>query len=218
MSDAKTVTITAVGDCTLGTDPSLAADTSFPAFQAVHGDSYFFQNVRDILSQDDATIANFEGTLTTSDQRANKKFTFKGDPAYTAILKDGSIETVTLANNHTMDYGEQGLKDTEDADYGEQGLKDTEDALTDAGIAWCSGNDIAYQELNGVKCAYIGIYAVENGLESLDQLKSAVKQAKAEDAQLVVVDFHWNSELVEEPNECRRRPGRRLPFPHRVRH
>ena len=188
VSDAKTVTITAVGDCTLGTDPSLAADTSFPAFQAVHGDSYFFQNVRDILSQDDATIANFEGTLTTSDQRANKKFTFKGDPAYTAILKDGSIEAVTLANNHTMDYGEQGLKDTEDA-------------LTDAGIAWCSGNDIAYQELNGVKCALIGIYAVENGLESLDQLKSAVKQAKAENAQIVVVDFHWNSELVEEPNE-----------------
>ena len=188
VSDAKTVTITAVGDCTLGTDPSLAADTSFPAFQAVHGDSYFFQNVRDILSQDDATIANFEGTLTTSDQRANKKFTFKGDPAYTAILKDGSIETVTLANNHSMDYGEQGLKDTEDA-------------LTGAGIAWCNGNDIAYQELNGVKCAYIGIYAVENGLESLDQLKSAVKQAKAEDAQLVIVDFHWNSELVEEPNE-----------------
>ena len=188
VSDARTVTITAVGDCTLGTDPSLAADTSFPAFQAVHGDSYFFQNVRDILSQDDATIANFEGTLTTSDQRANKKFTFKGDPAYTAILKDGSIEAVTLANNHTMDYGEQGLKDTEDA-------------LTDAGIAWCSGNDIAYQELNGVKCAFIGIYAVENGLESLDQLKSAVKQAKAEDAQIVVVDFHWNSELVEEPNE-----------------
>ena len=188
VSDAKTVTITAVGDCTLGTDPSLAADTSFPAFQAVHGDSYFFQNVRDILSQDDATIANFEGTLTTSDQRANKKFTFKGDPAYTAILKDGSIETVTLANNHSMDYGEQGLKDTEDA-------------LIGAGIAWCNGNDIAYQELNGVKCAYIGIYAVENGLESLDQLKSAVKQAKAEDAQLVIVDFHWNSELVEEPNE-----------------
>ena len=188
VSDAKTVTITAVGDCTLGTDPSLAADTSFPAFQAVHGDSYFFQNVRDILSQDDLTIANFEGTLTTSDQRANKKFTFKGDPAYTAILKDGSIEAVTLANNHTMDYGEQGLKDTEDA-------------LTGAGIAWCSGNDIAYQELNGVKCAFIGIYAVENGLESLDQLKSAVKQAKAENAQLVVVDFHWNSELVEEPNE-----------------
>ncbi|MDY4204530.1 CapA family protein [Porcincola intestinalis] len=188
VSDAKTVTITAVGDCTLGTDPSLAADTSFPAFQAVHGDSYFFQNVRDILSQDDLTIANFEGTLTTSDQRANKKFTFKGDPAYTAILKDGSIEAVTLANNHTMDYGEQGLKDTEDA-------------LTGAGIAWCSGNDIAYQELNGVKCAFIGIYAVENGLESLDQLKSAVKQAKVENAQLVVVDFHWNSELVEEPNE-----------------
>ncbi|MSS13920.1 CapA family protein [Porcincola intestinalis] len=188
VSDAKTVTITAVGDCTLGTDPSLAADTSFPAFQAVHGDSYFFQNVRDILGQDDLTIANFEGTLTTSDQRANKKFTFKGDPAYTAILKDGSIEAVTLANNHTMDYGEQGLKDTEDA-------------LTGAGIAWCSGNDIAYQELNGVKCAFIGIYAVENGLESLDQLKSTVKQAKAENAQLVVVDFHWNSELVEEPNE-----------------
>lgn len=188
VSDAKTVTISAVGDLTLGTDPSMAADTSFPAFQIVHGNSYFFRNVREILSQDDATIGNLEGALTTSETRQDKKFTFKGDPSYTDILKDGSIEVVSLANNHS-------------GDYGEDGLTDTRKNLDQAGIDWCSGADIAYQELNGVKCAFIGIYAVENGLQSLDQVKDTVAEAKSQDAQLILVYFHWNSELVQDPNQ-----------------
>ena len=188
VSNAKTVTISAVGDCTLGTDPALAPDTSFNAFQIVNGDSYFFENIRGILQQDDATYANFEGTLTTSEQRQNKKFTFKGDPSYANILKDGSINVVTLANNHS-------------GDYGDEGLSDTQQNLTDAGIDWCSGDSIACEDLNGIKCAFIGIYAVENGLESLDQVKRTVQEAKDQDAGIIVVYFHWNSELVEEPND-----------------
>ncbi len=187
VSDARQVTISAVGDCTLGTDPALAPENSFPAYQAVYGNEYFMKNVKGILSQDDATIANFEGTLTTSEERANKKFTFKGDASCTEILKDGSIDVVTLANNHTMDYGEQGLADTKQN-------------LEDAGIDWCSGEDIAYKDLNGIKCAFIGIYAVENGLDSMDMVESTVAEAKDQGAQIILVDFHWNSELVPDPN------------------
>lgn len=188
VSNAKTVTISAVGDCTLGTDPKLDPDNSFVAYQNVYGNHYFMQNVKSILSEDDATFANFEGTLTTSDQAANKKFTFKGDASCTEILEDGSINVVTLANNHTEDYGDQGLADTKEN-------------LEEAGIDWCSGDQIAYEDLNGVKTAFIGIYAVENGLDSLDQVKSTVAEAEDGGAQLIIVYFHWNSELVPDPNQ-----------------
>jgi poly-gamma-glutamate synthesis protein (capsule biosynthesis protein) len=174
-----------IGDCTLGTDVNFSPMNSFTAYQNMYGNQYFFEKVRRILEADDGTFANLEGTLTTADTRANKTFAFRGDPSYTDILKDGSVEVVTLANNHSSDYGEQSLLDTEQN-------------LTDAGIAWCKGDTIAYQDLNGVNCAFIGIYALENGLETLEQVKSSVKEAKGAGAEVIVVAFHWGAELVSD--------------------
>ena len=37
---------------------------------------------------------------------------FKGRPEYAAILKEGSVDVVTIANNHARDYGTRGLEDT----------------------------------------------------------------------------------------------------------
>ncbi|MBQ4176449.1 MAG: CapA family protein [Lachnospiraceae bacterium] len=181
----RSVTISAVGDCTLGTDVNLSQNTSFNAYQAMYGNSYFFEKVKPILSQDDATFANFEGTLTTLDEsyRKDKPFAFKADPSFAQILNEGSIEVVTLANNHTYDYGDQSTLDTKDA-------------LDAAGVNWCSGEDISYMDLNGVKTAFIGIYALENGLESMDLVQSTIAEAKENGADLVIIHFHWGVELV----------------------
>lgn len=188
VSRDQKITFTAVGDCTLGTDPSFSPQTSFNAYQTLYGDSYFFENVRDVLSADDVTIANCEGALTDSEDRQNKTFTFKGDPAYANILADGSVEAASLANNHS-------------GDYGDEGLADTKKSLEDAGIVWCDGDDIGNLDVGGATVACIGIYAVENGLQSLDQVKSTIAEARRQGASVVVVYFHWNSELVQEPNE-----------------
>ncbi len=188
VSSQRKVKISAVGDCTLGTDENFSQNTSFNAFEALYGDSYFFEKVKGILSSDDSTFANFEGTLTTSDAREAKQFAFKGDPSYTQILLDGSIDTVNLANNHSKDYGIQSQTDTEHA-------------LEEAGIEWCLGDHIAYRDLNGVRTAYIGIYALENGLETLPQVKSTIAEAKENGADLIIVEFHWGAELVEQIDE-----------------
>lgn len=50
--------------------------------------------------------------LTTSKNAKVKKFAFKGDPSYVNILKLGDIEAVTLSNNHSEDYFDEGIKDT----------------------------------------------------------------------------------------------------------
>ncbi len=186
----RSVTISCVGDCTLGTDINLSSNTSFNAYQAMYGDGYFFEKVRPILSQDDATFANFEGTLTTLDEshRKDKPFAFKADPAYAEILNEGSIEVVTLANNHTYDYGDESTEDTKKS-------------LDAAGVNWCSGDDVVYMDLNGVKTAFIGIYALENGLESMDQVKRTVSTAKSEGAEVVVIHFHWGVELITSLDE-----------------
>ena len=183
VAQSRTVTISAVGDCTLGTDVNLSQNTSFDAYQAMYGNSYFFEKVRHILNADDSTFANFEGTLTESDQRMDKQFAFKGDPSYTEILKEGSIDVVTLANNHSSDYGASSLTDTEAA-------------LDAAGIEWCEGDNIAWQELNGVRTAFIGIYALDNGVTKLEQTERTIREAREMGADLVIVEFHWGNELV----------------------
>ncbi len=189
VSNERTVTVSAIGDCTLGTDISFSQNNSLPAYEALYGPGYFFEKVKGILSSDDTTFANFEGTLTTSDAReADKIFAFKGDPSYTQILLDGSVDAVTLANNHRDDYGEDGRKDTEKA-------------LEDAGIEWCYGDKVAYRELNGVLTAYIGIRAVENQLDTLPQVKSTIAEAKKKGAELIIIEFHWGAELVAEVDE-----------------
>ena len=191
VSELRTVTVSAVGDCTLGTDESFNTSTNFNAYEAMNGTSYFFQNVRSILEADDATFANFEGTLTTETARESKEYAFKGDPSYTQILTDGSIDVVTLANNHSSDYGAKSLTDTEEA-------------LDAAGIDYCIGDKIAVKEVNGIPTAFIGIYVLNDGMAREEQVKQTIAAAKQQGAKLVIVAFHWGAEKATEPDETQK--------------
>ena len=74
------------------------------------------QNVSSIFSQDDYTLVNLETTFTDSNVKAPKDgdvfYNFKGPKEYVNILTNGSIDGVTIANNHIYDYGKQGIQDT----------------------------------------------------------------------------------------------------------
>lgn len=189
VSEERTVTISAIGDCTLGTDASFNADTSFNAFDAVYGHEYFFRNVREVLENDDATFANLEGPLTTSDTKTTvEQFAFKGDPGYTGVLTSGSVDVVTLANNHMNDYGTQGLEDTKSA-------------LAEAGIDYCNDDEIALKDVNGIRTAFIGIYELNDGIQCESRVRETIASAKAQGAQLVIIAFHWGSERSNQPDE-----------------
>ncbi|MCC8138300.1 MAG: CapA family protein [Clostridiales bacterium] len=175
------ITVSAIGDCTLGTYKGSVTSTNFDTYYSMYGASWFFQNVSEILSNDDLTFANLEGPLTDSTNAADKTYAFKGDPSYTEILQDGSIEVVTLANNHSSDYGSEGLSDTKEN-------------LTAAGIDYCTGDTIAYQEISGVKIACIGIYELPTGLGCETQVRETIAEAQSEGAQLIIVAFHWGTE------------------------
>ena len=62
MKDPVSLTLSVVGDCTLGTDETFDYDTSLNACYDNNGKDYFFKNVKSIFEADDLTIANFEGT------------------------------------------------------------------------------------------------------------------------------------------------------------
>ena len=193
--DPVSLTISVVGDCTLGTDETFDYDTSLNAYYDSNGKDYFFQNVKSIFSADDLTIANFEGTLTDSDAREDKTFAFKAPAEYAQILTSGSIEAVNTANNHSHDYGEQSYTDTLTA-------------LDNAGIIHFGYDDTAVMDIKGVKVGLVGIYELKDHLGREQQLKDNIAKVKADGAELVIVIFHWGNESETVPDTNQMTLGR----------
>lgn len=195
VSSPVSLTLSVVGDCTLGTDETFDYDTSLNAYYENYGADYFLQNVKDIFSADDLTIANFEGTLTDSDEREDKTFAFKAPASYASILTSGSVEAVNTANNHSHDYGEQSFNDTLAA-------------LDDAGIVHFGYDETAVIDVKGIKVGLVGIYELYDHLEREQQLKDNIAKVKADGAQLIVVIFHWGNETETVPDNNQTTLGR----------
>ena len=195
VSSPVSLTLSVVGDCTLGTDETFDYDTSLNAYYENYGADYFLQNVKDIFSTDDLTIAHFEGTLTDSDEREDKTFAFKAPASYASILTGGSVEAVNTANNHSHDYGEQSFDDTLAA-------------LDDAGIVHFGYDETAVMDVRGIKVGLVGIYELYDHLEREQQLKDNIAKVKADGAQLIVVIFHWGNETETVPDSNQTTLGR----------
>ena len=193
--DPVSLTISVVGDCTLGTDETFDYDTSLNAYYDSNGKDYFFQNVKSIFSADDLTIANFEGTLTDSYTREDKTFAFKAPAEYAQILTSGSIEAVNTANNHSHDYGDQSYTDTLTA-------------LDNEGITHFGYDDTAVMDIKGVKVGLVGIYELNDHLGREQQLKDNIAKVKADGAELVIVIFHWGNETETVPDTNQMTLGR----------
>lgn len=195
VSSPVSLTLSVVGDCTLGTDETFDYDTSLNVYYENYGADYFLQNVKDIFSADDLTIANFEGTLTDSDEREDKTFAFKAPASYASILTGGSVEAVNTANNHSHDYGDQSFNDTLAA-------------LDDAGIVHFGYDETAVMDVKGIKVGLVGIYELYDHLEREQQLKDNIAKVKADGAQLIVAIFHWGNETETVPDSNQTTLGR----------
>ena len=182
------ITISAAGDCTLGTDEGFDPGTSLNAYYDSNGPAYFLQNVKSIFEADDLTIVNMEGTLTEETARQDKTYAFKGPAEYTQILTDGDVEAANLANNHSHDYGDQSYTDTIAA-------------LDSAGITNFGYDRTAVMDVNGVKVGLIGTYELADGMGCEDEMIANIKAVEEQGAQIVIVSFHWGMERENYPTE-----------------
>ncbi|MCL5996610.1 MAG: CapA family protein [Chloroflexi bacterium] len=98
------VTLIAVGDLMLARSigATLARDATASPFAAP----------APILQRADITVGNLECALGTSGKRARKTYTFLGPPAAAASLADAGFDVLSLANNHSLDYGTTALDET----------------------------------------------------------------------------------------------------------
>ena len=192
-----TVTVTFLGDCTLGGEASYRNNAQgFVHTIARNGTAYPFRNLKKLTENDDITVANLEGVLTDRKLPAMEKvFTFSGPTAYTGILKEGSVECVTLANNHS-------------GDYGRPGTGDTEKALDQAGIAWFGTEHVAICEIHGIRIGFAGISITLNG-NAGKRYREQMEALKNAGCEVVITVMHAGTEYDLTPNVYQKRMAKK---------
>ena len=191
-AEESELVLTFAGDCTLGGEPELRRRADgFAQTVEKEGMAYPFSGLLPLFSADDVTLVNLEGVLSESTaNRAEKQFTFIGDPAYTEILSLGSVEAVTLANNHTMDFGRRGYEDTREA-------------LSAAGIGQLTQEQVLVIQKDGYR---IGLTASVFGLNAADQqqLTAQMDALKALGCHAILHVMHAGVEYADQPSRQQR--------------
>ena len=175
-----TISVNAVGDCTIGKDSKFGYAGTFNEYYDNYGASYFFSKVQDLFAHDDLTIANLESTFTESIQKEEKAFNFKAPQEYVNILKEGNIEAVNIANNHTFDYGEEGLNDTKKT-------------LEEAQVIYFGSDKLAIFEKDGIKIGLAGLYTNYDP-DHDTKIIDAITKLKEMGANSIIISFHWGVE------------------------
>ena len=182
-SGTETFLLTFAGNCVFGGAPS---DNSDASFASVVGDDYGhpFRNVESVFANDEFTFLDLECVLSDSGEATDTGYVFRGPSAYAKILSTGNVEAVSLANDHTDDFGPEGY----DA---------TKASLEAEGIAYVEKNDyLIHTTEHGLK---IGIYAVSVKFDRWN-MQQAINKMNKEGADLIVVWFHWGELVSYAPN------------------
>jgi len=185
------------------------------------------------LAQADLRIVNLECALTSHLSqwtRTEKMFHFRADPEAVRVLQAARIDACALANNHILDYEEEGLRDTlrvlrqAGIQYAGAGANAAEAAapamleamlLEEAGAApcrvallSCTDNEPDFAAAAG----HPGTNYLEVSLqeETLAHIADGIAQARAQGAELVVFSNHWGANFVERPSPAFRSFARRV--------
>ena len=184
--------LTFAGDCTFGSNP--VNRYALSSFENTVGEdwAYPFANVLSYFEKDDCTMVNLEGALTETGFMLPKAFNFKGSPAYVNILTENSVEAVSLANNHSMDYSQEGYDNT----------RATLDA---AGIPYAQTNQTTvFTTESGLT---IGIYGTVYYSMDVEHMVSEITAMKEQDIDVIIFAPHWGAEEYYKPNNLQEDAG-----------
>jgi poly-gamma-glutamate capsule biosynthesis protein CapA/YwtB (metallophosphatase superfamily) len=172
-----TVTIAAVGDVLMGTKPSLPAD----------GGARLFEDVSFELSAD-VVVGNLDGTLSTGagsrcGEASASCRAFQTPPSYARRLQEAGFTVLSLANDHSYDFGKDGLEQTAKA-------------LDAQGLLYTGRpGEIALQRVGAMRIAIVGFapYEWAQGLTDLEAARDLVSEAERR-ADVVIASMDGGAE------------------------
>ena len=173
------------------------------------GPSVVFAQVQSVLDAADIRLANLECALTDQGVPQNKTYTLKAPPAAAAALQSARFDLVSLANNHAMDYGFEGLQEMQRI-LGQSGV-----ATVGAGVNFEQAHAPVILEKNGLSLAFLAYADVPEerggfdarqwvatdstpGIAWADPARIALDVSSArQKADVVVVLLHSGIEIAE---------------------
>jgi len=169
-----------------------------------------FEKVRRVTRDADLFVVNLECPFTERGEMVYKNFNFRARPALMDALTTGGVDVVSLANNHVMDYGSEGLEDTLST------LDGGKVRHFGAGLSLSDARQPAIVEIKGVRIAFVGylflgeqhfepyeIFATDDqpgaaghfgDVAALQSMMEDDIRAAKEQADHVIPFFHWGRE------------------------
>jgi poly-gamma-glutamate capsule biosynthesis protein CapA/YwtB (metallophosphatase superfamily) len=211
LSSAPEMTMLVAGDVTLGYHYQEFVDEQVskgrPRDEMI---AWGFDQVRNLTKDADVFVVNLECPFTEHAQKIAKNFNFKARPELVAALLSGGVDVVSLANNHMLDYGPEGLFDT-------LNTLDTHGvAHFGAGRSLSAAREPALVKRNGLTVAFLGYFflgdrnieppeviALEgqpgvaghfNDITALRKMMEVDIKAARKKADHVIPYFHWGRE------------------------
>ncbi len=173
-------------------DIGLVRYVNFKTFQE-NNLQYPFLKIADYLKNADLTVINLEGPLINNCPKITTGFIFCGEDELVAGLLFAGVDAANLANNHSTNYGIQGLEETSSL-------------LVKNGItAFGLKDQVQYKHINGNTVALIGFVELGNNWGGLsnattDNVKNLTKEARSH-ADVVIAAFHWGPEYTRNPTQ-----------------
>ncbi len=166
--------------------------------------------VQPLLSSADLAVVNLETAIGTGGDTATKAFNFRAPPSAFDALAASGVDVIGMANNHALDYGQAGLRETLAA------IAERHAPVIGVGV----DEEAAYRPFTAtVKGQRIAVIAATQIIDSnliadwtagpdhpgvasakrVDRLVAAVAEARP-NADIVAVFLHWGTETVTCPN------------------
>ena len=182
--------------------------------------SLVLTSIAPVLRQADVAVVNLETAVTTGGAPAAKTFVFRAPPNALAALAAGGVDVASMANNHGMDYGEAGLRDSLEAAKQYRfpiigiGLNDSQAyrpyraTVHGQRVAVIAATQVLDDELISAWTAGPGKPGLASA-KDVPRLLQAVRQARAT-SDTVVVFLHWGIELQQCPSQDQRTLAKQL--------
>lgn len=191
--DKARIVMTFGGDSVLGSEEGKQRNPeSFHSAVEEKGMGWPFSGLAHIFQKDDLTQVNLENVLKDNAKALERRqHNFRGPSTFTDILRLGSVELVNLANNHFVDYGQDGRTSTRRA-------------LTRAGVAYSGYGSLYVFEKDGVKIGFAGIRETIYH-QRRQRIKEEIEALRAEGCRYIVYTLHFGNEYEPRHNDLQTR-------------
>ncbi|MGI6607178.1 MAG: CapA family protein [Peptococcia bacterium] len=200
----KNIMISAVGDIMMHNSQIAAG---YQPDTGAYDFSSYFRLVKPHLEKAHFVIGNLETTLGTNPAHYGGYPRFNSPAVLAENLKDAGFHLLTTANNHALDRGITGLRNTLQI-LDEAGLLHTGTARSQE-----EKETILITEIENVKTAILAYTYGTNGLQppadhpfavnylDEDEITENIKKAREAGAQLIVLCLHFGQEYQNKPNQ-----------------